>query len=491
MLLIYNLAVIYAKTKLDLHLLTKAANAFELTPERYASTTIPSLDDWRGLWAAWDTVTRGMIAEAELGNKPIKLRNACVFYLGHIPTFLDMQLVKATGDPLCDPQYFPTIFERGIDPDVDNPEQCHSHSEIPDEWPQLQEILAHQGRVRRKVERLYESGEINRKVGRSVWMGFEHEIMHLETLLYMLLQSDKTLAPPRTKIPDFARLARDADSAAVANQWVTIPEQTIRLGLDDPEDNSGPDRPFGWDNEKPTRSVTVPSFQAQCRAITNGEYARYLEETGKPVPASWTTINSTNGNASMNGSSASYTNDKAVRTVYGSVPLAYALHWPVFASYDELAGCAKWMGGRIPTVKEARSIYSHVDRQKKADADGHLGNDGVNNHLVNDGVEESPPTSVSSTGKENLGLFADLSGANVGFVNWHPTAITAHGNRLAGQAEMGGVWEWTSSPLTEHEGFEPMPLYPLYTADFFDGKHNIVLGGSWATHPRIAGRKTL
>lgn len=28
-------------------------------------------------------------------------------------------------------------------------------------------------------------------------------------------------------------------------------------------------------------------------------------------------------------------------------------------------------------------------------------------------------------------------------------------------------------------------------ADFFDGKHNIVLGGSWATHPRIAGRKSL
>lgn len=28
-------------------------------------------------------------------------------------------------------------------------------------------------------------------------------------------------------------------------------------------------------------------------------------------------------------------------------------------------------------------------------------------------------------------------------------------------------------------------------ADFFDGKHNIVLGGSWATHPRLAGRSTL
>jgi hypothetical protein len=28
-------------------------------------------------------------------------------------------------------------------------------------------------------------------------------------------------------------------------------------------------------------------------------------------------------------------------------------------------------------------------------------------------------------------------------------------------------------------------------ADFFDGKHNIILGGSWATFPRIAGRSSL
>ena len=75
---------------------------------------------------------------------------------------------------------------------------------------------------------------------------------------------------------------------------------------------------------------------------------------------------------------------------------------------------------------------------------------------------------------------------------------------------MGGVWEWTSTVLDKHEGFKPMELYPGYTgnlasnqapstfrpanlwkADFFDGKHNVMLGGSWATHPRVAGRKTL
>lgn len=87
-------------------------------------------------------------------------------------------------------------------------------------------------------------------------------------------------------------------------------------------------------------------------------------------------------------------------------------------------------------------------------------------------------------------LYADLSGTNTGFSHWHPQPVSHLGSSLCGQGAMGGVWEWTSSPLTKHEGFEPMALYPAYTSDFFDGKHNVVLGGSWATHPRIAGRKS-
>lgn len=55
---------------------------------------------------------------------------------------------------------------------------------------------------------------------------------------------------------------------------------------------------------------------------------------------------------------------------------------------------------------------------------------------------------------------------------------------------MGGLWEWTSTPLAAFEGYKPMDLYPGYSADFFDDKHNICLGGSWATVPRIAGRRS-
>jgi hypothetical protein len=67
------------------------------------------------------------------------------------------------------------------------------------------------------------------------------------------------------------------------------------------------------------------------------------------------------------------TEGKYVKTVFGTVPLKYALDWPVVASYDELAGCAQWMGGRIPTMEEVRSIYSYVDRMKKKEFEA-LGN---------------------------------------------------------------------------------------------------------------------
>jgi len=232
----------------DVHMLTKRDEPFQLHPSQYAATTVPTLEEWRGLWATWDTVARGMIPNNELLNKPIKLRNACIFYLGHIPTFLDIQLSKATNSPLCEPSHYSKIFERGIDPDVDNPDHCHAHSEIPDEWPPVQEILDYQSQVRRNVEELYASGTAasSRKIGRSLWCGLEHEIMHLETLLYMLLQSDNRLAPPRTVRPDFANDAKLAAQEAVPNKWFTIPEQTITIGLEDPEDNSGPDNHFGW-----------------------------------------------------------------------------------------------------------------------------------------------------------------------------------------------------------------------------------------------------
>ena len=199
----------------------------------------------------------------------------------------------------------------------------------------------------------------------------------------MLLQSDKTFPPPGA-VPDFEALAKQAEASAIPNEWVKIPSSKLSIGLDDPENEIGPDRYFGWDNEKPKREVEVPAFEAKARPITNEDYARYLDQTDQgKLPASWILLPEKLGFESasegankrlncngvyMNGHSErltiAYLNGKSVKTVYGFVPLEYALHWPVLASYDELSGCAEWMNGRIPTADETRSIYHYVDTTK-------------------------------------------------------------------------------------------------------------------------------
>ena len=167
------------------------------------------------------------------------------------------------------------------------------------------------------------------------------------------------------------------------------------------------------------------------------------------------------------------------------------------ASYNELEAYAKWANGRIPTLEEAKSIYLYAEGTKP-DPEKVPSSliSAVNGHLVNEGVEETPPhdrslpNGVASQRSPNPNdLFVDLEGRNIGFKNWHPTPVTGN-DHLCGQSDNGGLWEWSSTPLTAHEGFKPMDLYPGYTADFFDGKHNVCLGGSWATVPRIAGRKS-
>ena len=188
------------------------------------------------------------------------------------------------------------------------------------------------------------------------------QALHLETLLYMLLQSDATVPPPGSP-PNFEGLAERAYLDAVPNQWVHIPAQEITLGRADNE--NGLHHHFGWDNEFGVRTVKVPAFEAKARAITNGEYSQYLAATrNESLPASWSQEAPKYGPKKHAGAVAltdAFLKGTAVRTVYGPVSLDLALDWPVIASYDELARCAAWMGGRIPTVDEASSIYNFVD----------------------------------------------------------------------------------------------------------------------------------
>ncbi|KAG7445802.1 DUF323 domain-containing protein [Guyanagaster necrorhizus] len=412
---------------------------------------VPSPQDWQYLWQSWDVITRKMIPPSMLYQKPIDLRHICLFYLGHIPTFLDIHLSRLLEEPHTEPDGFKYIFERGIDPIVDDPSVCHPHSQVPTEdkdWPTLNSILLFQDRVRARLLSLYQDVEagkqvLTRKMGRVLFMTYEHEALHAETLLYMLLQraGTGTLPPPGFAAPDWESLSEKwAAESKPSSPTITLGPATVTLGHDDveAEDAQASDvatHEYGWDNEHPKRQVHVNEFRIEWRPVTNGEfYEFYMSGHGKDVqvPASWVQV----------------AGAMQVRTLYGPVPMNVAYSWPVIASYKDLSRYALVKGGRLPTEPELRLFYDKFEA-------GYEG------------------------------------GANVGFRNWHPIPATTGGERDGGRGSNGGVWEWTSTLFEKYDGFVPSALYPGYSMDFFDGAHQVVLGGSYATIPRIASRRSV
>ena len=62
-------------------------------------------------------------------------------------------------------------------------------------------------------------------------------------------------------------------------------------------------------------------------------------------------------------------------------------------------------------------------------------------------------------------------------VDAYPDNVSAFGV----EGQFGNGWEWTSSLFDALPGFEPFPFYLGYSANFFDGKHYVLKGGSART----------
>ncbi|KAI0751764.1 C-type lectin protein [Daedaleopsis nitida] len=452
---------------LTLHILEQPALTFPTLSSTPATSlnphanpyTLPSLSEFERGWATWDLITMGMIPSELLHAKPIDLRHKPLFYIGHLPTFANIllsRLIKAK--PVGPPSYL-TTFERGIDPIVDDPNHCHSHSEVPErdeDWPVIEDVVKYRDAVREHViKRIFtemEAGErpLTRRMARTLMMVHEHDGLHIETLLYILIQRAGTgmLPPPGFALPPWAALAAQWDATPPpTTPTVTLGPCTLTLGHDDQEpDDVVPAlaadvaaHEFGWDNESPARAVHVGAFRMSWRPVTNGEYEAFWREAGKELglglPPSWVLDPAGSGAV-------------LVRTLYGPVPMAVARHWPVLTAYDDLQAYARHMGGRIPTEPELRLF---LDKYQVS-------------------YEE---------------------GANTGFRNWHPLPATAGLAEHGGRGSNGGVWEWTATALDTHDGFAGTGIFPGYSSDFFDGKHQVVLGASYATIPRLGDRRTV
>ncbi|MGO4883754.1 MAG: SUMF1/EgtB/PvdO family nonheme iron enzyme [Bryobacteraceae bacterium] len=178
---------------------------------------------------------------------------------------------------------------------------------------------------------------------------------------------------------------------------------------------------FGWDNEFERHEVHVPAFAIATHKVTNGDYLEFVK-AGNAAPHFWACRE---GRWCYHG-------------MFEDIPLP--LDWPVYVSYDEAQAYARWKGAALPTEAQFhRAAY--------------------------DGGPADPP------------------GANVDFRAWDPEPVTASPPNQNGVSQMvGNGWEWTATPFAPFAGFQPFPFYPGYSANFFDGQHYVLKGGS----PRTA-----
>ena len=359
-----------------------------------------------------------------LYDRPIPERHRIIFYIGHLEAF-DGNLLRpgASFDKTLD-----RLFAFGIDP-VDG----GLPSDQPSDWPALEHVRRYAAGVRAALDVILESpGNVPERLLNTA---IEHRLMHAETLAYMLhqLPLEKKIRQPQADV-----LARGEPRP----ETIEIPSGHVTLGLS----RNAPD--FGWDNEYEAHAVNVPEFAIDRYKVTNGQYLEFLRAGGYEDRSLWTAAD-WDWKTSHDISHPAFWNlqDSAwhLRTVFDQMPLP--LSWPVYVSQAEAAAYARWAGKRLPTEAEwQRAAY---------------------------GSTNSPfPWGAELLGPEH-GYF-DLERWDPSPVDAFPRGRSAFG--LDGLLASG--WEWTSSLFEPFPGFQSFPFYAGYSADFFDGKHYVMKGGS-------------
>src|SRR2546422_6209895 len=225
------------------------------------------------VWARTERIFEILAPEA-IFAQPIALRPPFIFYVGHLPAFTWNHICDGVlGRPSTTPAYR-GLSSRGIDPDVDDPSHCHEHPEIPDRWPALAEVLAYRDRVRATVLESVDAvaecapAHLMARNARVFSMVIEHELMHQETLLYMLQE----LAHERKIRPAWLPPAVMGRGRPPATVPVAAGTATLGAELQDVS--------FAWDNESPSVEVFVPAFSIDATPVTNGEFLAFVDDGG-------------------------------------------------------------------------------------------------------------------------------------------------------------------------------------------------------------------
>ena len=382
-----------------------------------------------------------LVKPEALYDRPIAERHRVIFYIGHLEAF-DWNLL---GERIFGLKSFHPSFDRlfafGIDPVGGG-----LPNDQPSEWPTVEQVRNYVAKVRDILDDKLREGSPDTNsqefpLSTLLNVAIEHRLMHAETLAYMLHQ-----LPFDRKI--FQKQPAEVSAPPVHPEMVEIPAGATTLGL------SRSDEQFGWDNEFEAVQVDVPAFAIDRYKVTNRQYLDFIRAGGYETRSLWTD-DDWKWKIEHNISYPAFWEQNGDQWLYRGMLEAVPLppDSPVYVSHAEAKAYARWADKQLPTEAEwHRAAYG----------------------APHDGDRVYPWGNAEPSAK--LG--------NFDFVRWDPVAVTAFpdSDSAFGVSDLlGNGWEWTSTPFAPFAGFEPFPFYRGYSADFFDGKHFVMKGGSART----------
>lgn len=420
------------------------------------------LDYFNNGWTITEVLFSGLVGEEAFYRPPYHhLRHPLVFYYIHPAVFYVNKFVLAGLIDGPVDEAFEKLFDIGVD---EMSWDDMSKNNI--KWPSIDECVAYRRKVyslivdiitqTKDLEPGHKQITMNDKLW-SLFMGFEHERIHIETTSVLMRELPLRLVNPPCNYPEvdsssakYSGIENKVDEEGYPkNSFVSISSGLVEIGkpLDWPS--------YGWDNEYGSRTVQVEEFAVSKNLISNGEILEFINDGGyrnrdywSEEGWQWRSFRDVSMPTFWSCSEGTY----RLRTTFEVIGMPWS--WPAVLNFHESKAFAKWRSERdnveIPyrllTEAEHMRLRQESGFEQIVDSNQVVDKDHFNINLRSG--SESPVNKFDDKGK----LVNDL---------------------------FGNVWQWQEDHFNPLPGFKVHEIYDDFSTPCFDGKHHMILGGSF------------
>ena len=408
------------------------------------------LDYFQQTYDLYESLFDVLVGDEAWFNKAIPLRHPLIFYFGHTAAFFINKLLAGGWIQQRLDSRIEALVAIGVDEmSWDDLDESHYA------WPSVAELRQYRGRVRQRVSEFIQTMPMSLPIDwhSPAWvilMGIEHERIHLETSSVLIRQLPLHRVQASAQWP-ICPLARHQVAQVPANSLLAVPGGLVRLGKPDS------DATYGWDNEYGQREVALAPFQASRMLVSNAEFLDFVQAGGY-LEARWWSDEGWGWRQFTQAVQPTFwvgesTADLRLRLMCEEVPMPW--DWPVEVNQLEAEAFCRW-----------KAAQTGLSVQLPCEAEW---------YQLRQQVAVDQPDWPQAPGNINLEYWASSC----------PVDLFAQGDFFD---LLGNVWQWSSSAIDGFDGFCIHSLYDDFSTPTFDGKHNLIKGGSWISTGNLALR---